>query len=106
MGPMHLFPGAPAFSPARLAKRLDRLRINNPGIEAVVARFVHFVDLDRPLSVEDNVVLYSNATVLGGQTVIGHDSIIGGNTWRTESVPPHSVIYHKAEVTLRSNKGM
>ena len=56
-------------------------------------------------TVEDNVVLYSNATVLGGQTVIGHDSIIGGNVWITESVPPHSVIYHKAEVTLRSNKG-
>ena len=55
-------------------------------------------------TVEDNVVLYSNATVLGGETVIGHDSIIGGNVWITESVPPRSVIYHKAEVTLK-NKG-
>ena len=54
---MHLFPGAPAFSPARLAKRLERLRINNPGVEAIFGRFVHFVDLDRPLSAEDSAVL-------------------------------------------------
>jgi serine O-acetyltransferase len=41
--------------------------------------------------VEDNVVIYSNATVLGRIT-IGHDSVIGGNVWLTNSVPPHSRI--------------
>jgi len=44
--------------------------------------------------IEDNVIIYANATILGGQTVIGHDSIIGGNTWITSSVPPGSVIYN------------
>jgi serine O-acetyltransferase len=53
-------------------------------------------------TVEDGVILYSNATVLGGSTIIGHHSVIGGNVWLTESVPPHSVVYHKAEITLRS----
>ncbi len=54
---MLVFAGAPAFSAARLAKRLERLRAHNPGIEALGGRFVHFVDLDRPLSAEDNAVL-------------------------------------------------
>lgn len=41
--------------------------------------------------IEDNVTIYSNASVLGRIT-IGHDTIIGGNVWITESVPPHSRI--------------
>jgi serine O-acetyltransferase len=39
--------------------------------------------------IEDNVVIYSNATVLGRIT-IGHDSVIGGNVWLTNNVPPFS----------------
>lgn len=41
--------------------------------------------------IEDNVTIYSNASVLGRIT-IGHDTIIGGNVWVTESVPPYSRI--------------
>ncbi len=41
--------------------------------------------------IEDNVVIYAGATILGRIT-IGHDSIIGGNVWLTQSVPPHSSI--------------
>lgn len=41
--------------------------------------------------IEDNVTIYSNASVLGRIT-IGHDSIIGGNVWVTQSVPPNSRI--------------
>ncbi|MGN6434936.1 MAG: serine O-acetyltransferase [Agriterribacter sp.] len=54
-------------------------------------------------TIEDNVVIYSGTTILGGKTIIGHDSIIGGNVWLTESVPPHSLVYHKSEVRVRSN---
>jgi serine O-acetyltransferase len=39
--------------------------------------------------VEDNVIIYSNATVLGRITV-GHDSIIGSNVWVTKNLPPWS----------------
>jgi serine O-acetyltransferase len=39
-------------------------------------------------TIEDDVVIYSGATILGGTTVIGRGSVIGGNTWITESVPP------------------
>jgi serine O-acetyltransferase len=52
-------------------------------------------------TVEDRVVIYSNATILGGKTVIGHDSIIGGNVWLTESVEPFSTVYHKSEIRVR-----
>jgi serine O-acetyltransferase len=41
--------------------------------------------------VEDNVVIYSGATILGRIT-LGHDSVIGGNVWLTHSVPPGSRI--------------
>jgi len=49
-----------------------------------------------------NVVIYSNATILGGTTVIGHDSVIGGNVWLTESVPPRSLVYHKSQVRVKN----
>ena len=41
--------------------------------------------------IEDNVVIYAGATILGRIT-IGHGSVIGGNVWLTHSVPPHSNI--------------
>lgn len=41
------------------------------------------------------VVIYANATILGGETRIGDHSIIGGNTWLLESVAPGSKIYYR-----------
>ena len=41
--------------------------------------------------VEDDVVIYAGATILGRIT-IGRGSSIGGNVWLTESVPPVSRI--------------
>ncbi|MBP7532969.1 MAG: serine acetyltransferase [Chitinophagales bacterium] len=55
-------------------------------------------------TIEDNVIIYSGSTILGGNTVIGHSSIIGGNTWITETVPPYSLVYHKAEVRIRNKQ--
>ncbi|MDO4881475.1 MAG: serine O-acetyltransferase EpsC [Capnocytophaga sp.] len=49
----------------------------------------------------NNVVIYSGATILGGQTHIGHDSTIGGNVWLTESVEPFTLIYYKSEVITK-----
>ncbi len=47
-------------------------------------------------TVEDDVIVYAHATILGGDTVVGHSSVIGGNVWLTHSVPPHSVIVNSA----------
>jgi serine O-acetyltransferase len=38
-------------------------------------------------TIEDDVIIYANATILGGETVIGRGAVIGGNSWITESVP-------------------
>lgn len=35
----------------------------------------------------NDVVIYANASVLGGNTVIGNGAVIGGNAWVTRSVP-------------------
>lgn len=43
-------------------------------------------------TIEDDVVIYSGATILGGDTVVGRRSIVGGNTWVTQSIPPRSVV--------------
>jgi len=53
-------------------------------------------------TIEDNVVLYSGCTILGGQTVVGRNSVIGGNVWLTESIAPFSVVYHKSEIIVRN----
>ena len=37
-------------------------------------------------TIEDNVIIYANTIILGGETVVGEGSIIGGNIWLTESV--------------------
>jgi len=55
-------------------------------------------------TVEDYVIIYSGATILGGDTIIGHHSIIGGNVWLTKSVAPYSAVYHKAEVEITERK--
>jgi serine O-acetyltransferase len=49
-------------------------------------------------TVEDDVIIYANATILGGDTVVGAGSVIGGNAWVTRSVPPGSTVYERTEV--------
>ena len=55
------------------------------------------VNVPRHPILENNVTVYSNATILGRITV-GHDSIIGGNVWLTTSVPPGSRIVQRKAV--------
>jgi serine O-acetyltransferase len=61
-------------------------------------------DKKRHPTLEDNVIVYANSTILGGSTIVGHDTVIGGNSWITESVAPMSVVYHKPSVIIRDNK--
>ena len=49
-------------------------------------------------TIEDNVIIYAGATILGGNTVIGKGSIVGGNVWLTKSIPPGSKIYYQAQM--------
>lgn len=53
-------------------------------------------------TVEDNVVIYAGATILGGDTVIGRYSTIGGGAWLTKSVIPFSLVYNKVDVKIKT----
>jgi serine O-acetyltransferase len=47
----------------------------------------HLARKKRHPTLEDDVIIYANATILGGETVIGRGAVVGGNSWITESVP-------------------
>ena len=56
-------------------------------------------------TLRDEVVVYANATILGGQTVVGERSVIGSNVWLTESVPPDTtVVLEKPRLRLRGTR--
>ncbi|MGC8489563.1 MAG: serine O-acetyltransferase, partial [Clostridia bacterium] len=52
-------------------------------------------------TIEDGVVIYAEATILGGETVVGAQSEIGGNVWLTHGVPPKSRVVAPAQLELR-----
>jgi len=55
-------------------------------------------------TLEDRVVVYANATILGGNTVIGHDAVIGSSVWLTQSVAPNTtVLLEKPRLNMRSD---
>ncbi|MDB5311226.1 MAG: serine acetyltransferase [Gemmataceae bacterium] len=56
-------------------------------------------------TLKDEVVVYANATILGGQTVIGERAVIGSNVWLTESVPADTtVVLEKPKLRLKGAK--
>lgn len=57
-------------------------------------------------NIEDHVIIYSGATILGGNTTIGRESVIGGNVWITQDVPPNSLVYHKSEIKIKDNSSL
>ena len=61
-------------------------------------------DTKRHPTIEDNVIIYANSTILGGKTTIGADSIIGGNCFIVESVPANSIVYHQPIITVKNKK--
>lgn len=62
--------------------------------------------IKRHPTIEENVIIYAGATILGGDTTIGHDSIIGANTWLAESVAPYSsVVLGDVDIKIRNRSG-
>jgi len=66
---------------ARVNKRMERIK--------------------RHPTIGDDVVIYANATILGGETIVGRGSRIGGNVWLTRSVPPYSIVTPTAHIDHR-----
>lgn len=61
-------------------------------------------DKKRHPTIEDDVILYAGATILGGDTVIGARSVVGGNVWITESVPPDTKVFMKQPELIYKEK--
>ena len=62
-------------------------------------------EIKRHPTIEDRVVIYANATVLGGKTVVGHDSVIGSSVWITRSVQPRTtVVLEKPKLRERNEQ--
>jgi serine O-acetyltransferase len=64
-----------------------------------------FRNKKRHPTIEDDVIIYSNTTILGGDTVIGARSTIGGNVWLTESVPADTKVYLKGPELIYAQNG-
>ena len=65
----------------------------------------NMLNVPRHPIIEDNVTVYSNASILGRIT-IGHHSVIGGNIWVTNDVPPYSRIQQSKAVDASFNGGL
>lgn len=56
-------------------------------------------------TLEDHVIVYANATILGGDTVIGRNSTVGANVWLMHSLPPeHIAKLEKREVQINKKQ--
>ena len=57
--------------------------------------------IKRHPNIGSHVVIYANATILGGSTTVGDHCVIGGNVWLTHSVEPGQTVYYRAEPSDR-----
>ncbi len=55
-------------------------------------------------TIENNVIIYANATILGGEVTIGEGSIIGANVCITDTVSPGSIVTFESENTITTRK--
>ena len=60
-------------------------------------------NIKRHPNVGNNVVIYANATILGGETTIGDNCVIGASVWLTSSVEPGSLVYYTASAVKVKN---
>ena len=51
--------------------------------------------IKRHPNIGNHVVIYANATILGGDTTVGDHCVIGGNVWLTASVPAGKTVVYK-----------
>jgi serine O-acetyltransferase len=81
----------------------DRVKIYQGVTLGALSVSKRLASTKRHPTIEDDVVIYANATILGGDTVVGQGSVIGGNVWLTKSVPPRSVVTHSSDVMERGS---
>jgi serine O-acetyltransferase len=79
----------------------DRVRIYQGVTLGALAVSKKLANRKRHPTIGNDVVIYANATILGGTTEVGEGSVIGGNVWLTQSVPPRSVVQFSSRVEQR-----
>ena len=57
--------------------------------------------IKRHPNIGNNVVIYANATILGGNTYVGDNCVIGGNVWLTHSVDANQKVYYSANQSIK-----
>lgn len=57
-------------------------------------------------TIKDDVIIYANATILGGETVVGERAVIGGNVWITSSVPPDTEVFIEKQDLIFGGKNL
>jgi serine O-acetyltransferase len=77
----------------------NRVKIYQGVTLGALSRSQEIRGLKRHPTVEDDVVIYAGATILGGNTIIGRGSTINGNVFVTRSVPPGSTVRQRSENT-------
>ena len=107
------YPGLFAITVQRIAHELHQLKV--PRLPRMMTEYAHsFTGIDihpgarigKSFFIDHGTgVVYSNTTILGGDTVIGARTTIGGNVWITESVPPDTRVYLKKPELLYSGNG-
>ena len=111
------YPVVNAMTHYRIAHKLHELKV--PVIPRIITEQAHsktgidihpgatgnMLNVPRHPIIEDHVTVYSNASILGRIT-IGHHSVIGGNIWVTNDVPPYSRIQQSKAVDAAFNGGL
>lgn len=82
----------------------DRVRVYQGVTLGALAVKKRMANRKRHPTIGNDVVIYANATILGGNTLIGDGSLIGGNVWLTSSVPPRSVVQFSSRVEQRPSE--
>ena len=86
----------------RLKEQLPRLTDRIVDTYAEVDSINHLGHCPLP---KYEVIIYANATLLGGNTIIGQDCVIGSSVWLTSSVAPHTTVtMEKAKLRIRSGQ--
>ncbi len=83
----------------------DRVRLYQGVTLGALSVRKHDTEAQRHPTIEDDVIIYANATILGGETVVGAGSVIGGNVWLTHSVPPGTLVTEVVSAEKRPGEG-
>lgn len=81
----------------------DRVRVYQGVTLGALAVHKRLAASKRHPTIGNDVVIYANATILGGETFVGDGTVIGGNVWLTHSVPARSRVQFESTVHARSS---